>query len=184
MEVGRPKLGPQRHVGDGAVAEHAATRMAQACRATPELVSWPANMRHLCSAVAACPKAFSAAVPAMPTAISSEAGVVSTRSMPAAAMRAAVSPASVAATEVTTGSMPAITMAAAVPAATVTAAAMSAPAAAAGVCLKCEKRHDEKQHGEQVSAGPKRRPHSIARLGGPLHLGRPIRGVPPRTKSF
>ena len=77
-----------------------------------------------------------------------------------------------------------------VSAATVSAAAMPAsttmPAAsaAAGVCLECEKRHDEDQYRGHASASRQHQPHGAAGLDALHRCGRLGLGIPPRTKSF
>ena len=84
----------------------------------------PANMRRPeMHPAAACPEAYSAAVPAKSAAMSAKASEVSATTMPTAT--AAMSPAS---------TMP------------------TAPATA-GVCFECEKRHDDEQHRGNASAG-------------------------------
>jgi hypothetical protein len=86
----------------------------------------PANMRRPeMHPAAACPEAYSAAVPAKPATMSAKASEVSAATMPTAT--AAMSPAS---------TMPTAT----------------APATA-GVCFECEKRHDDEQHRGNASAG-------------------------------
>jgi hypothetical protein len=67
--------------------------------------------------------------------------------------------------------------------AAVSAATMPA-AAAAGVCIECEKRHDEEQHRGNASAGRQYRTHGAGGLGAPHRRGRLSLGIPPRTKSF
>jgi hypothetical protein len=85
----------------------------------------PANMRRLeMHPAAACPEAYSAAVPAKPATMSAKASEVSTTTMPTAT--AAMSPAA-------------------------TMSAATAPATA-GVCFKCEKRCDDEQHRGNASA--------------------------------
>jgi hypothetical protein len=121
----------------------------------------PANVRRpeMHPTAAACPEAYSAAVPAKATV---PAATVSTP-MPAKAR--AVS--------------------AAMPSATMSPAAMSpAATAAAGVCFECEKRHDEEQHRGHASAGRQHQLHGAAGLGAPRRRGRLSLGVSPRTKSF
>jgi hypothetical protein len=85
----------------------------------------PADMRCPEPTAAACPEAYSAAVPTKPAAMSAKASEVSATTMPTAT--AAVSPAA---------SMP----------------AASAPATA-GVCFECEKGRDDEQHRGNASAG-------------------------------
>jgi len=63
-------------------------------------------------------------------------------------------------------------------------AAAAMPAAAAGVCFECEKRHDEEQHRRNASPGRQHRTHDAAELGTPPRRGRLSSGIPPRTKSF
>src|SRR5262245_46422014 len=109
----------------------------------------PANVRRpeMHPTAAACPEAYSAAVPAKATV---PAATVSTP-MPAKAR--AVS--------------------AAMPSATMSPAAMSpAATAAAGVCFECEKRHDEEQHRGHASAGRQHQLHGAAGLGAPRRRGR------------
>ena len=74
---------------------------------------------------AACPEAYSAAVPAKAT-------------VPSATVSAGMS-----------------------------ATTMSATTAAAGVCFKCEKRHDDEQHRGGASAGRQHQLHGAAGLGAP-----------------
>src|SRR5262245_34375147 len=126
----------------------------------------PANVRRpeMHPTAAACPEAYSAAVPAKATV---PAATVSA-TMPAKAC--AVSPATVSA--------------AAMSATTMSAATMSATTAAAGVCFECEKRYDEEQHRGHASAGRQQQLHGAAGLGAPRHRGRLSLGVSPRTKSF
>jgi len=114
-----------------------------------------ADMRRPEPTAAACPEAYSAAVPAKPAAMSAKASEVSATAMPSAT--AAMSPAA----------SPAATM----PAAT-------APATA-GVCFECEKRHDDEQHRGNASAGSQ----GAAGLA-PHRRGRLSLGILPRTKSF
>ena len=125
----------------------------------------PANVRRpeMHATAAACSEAYSAAVPAKATV---PAATVSTP-MPAKAR--AVSAA-----------MPSATMsAAAMSATTMSATTMSAATAAAGVCFKCEKRHDDEQHRGNASAGSQ----GAAGLA-PHRRGRLSLGILPRTKSF
>jgi len=84
----------------------------------------PANMGRpeMHPTAAACPEAYSAAVPAKPAAMSAKACEVSAATVSAAAT---------------------------MPASTTT---MPAASAAAGVCLECEKRHDEDQYRGHASA--------------------------------
>ena len=85
----------------------------------------PANMRSPeMHPAAACPEAYSAAVPAKPAATSAKASEVSATAVPTAT--AAMSP-------------------------TATMSAATAPATA-GVCFECEKRHDDEQHRGNASA--------------------------------
>ena len=86
----------------------------------------PADMRCPEPTAAACPEAYSAAVPAKPAAMSAKASEVSATTMPTA----------------TAAMSPAATMAAATATATAT----------AGVCFECEKRHDDEQHRGNASA--------------------------------
>src|SRR5262249_36843348 len=89
----------------------------------------PANMRRpegMHPTAAACPEAYSAAVPAKAT--------VPSATMSAAAMSATT---------------------------------MSATTAAAGVCFKCEKRHDDEQHRGDASAGRQHQLHGASGLGAP-----------------
>src|SRR5262249_61889591 len=92
---------------------------------------------------AACPEAYSAAVPAKATVPSA---TVSTP-MPAKAR------------PVSSATMASATMSPA----TMSAAAMPPATAAAGICFECEQRHDEEQHGGQASAG--RHPHLYCEVG-------------------
>ena len=115
-----------------------------------------ADMRRPEPTAAACPEAYSAAVPAKPAAMSAKASEVSAPTMPTA----------------TAAMAPAATM----PAAT-------APATA-GVCFECEKRHDDEQHRGHASAGRQHQLHGAAGLGAPHRRGRLSLGVSPRTKSF
>jgi hypothetical protein len=114
----------------------------------------PANMRRtdmrrpeMHPTAAACPEAYSAAVPAKPAAMSAKACEVSATTMP-------------------------------------TATAAMSPAATAGVCFECEKRHDDEQHRGHASAGRQHQLHGAAGLGAPHRRGRLSLGVSPRTKSF
>ena len=117
----------------------------------------PANMRRPeMHPAAACPEAYSAAVPAKSAAMSAKASEVSATTMPTAT--AAMSPAP-------------------------TMSAATAPATA-GVCFECEKRHDEEQHRGQASAGRQHQPHGAVGLGAPHRCGRLSLGILPRTKSF
>ena len=117
----------------------------------------PANMRRPeMHPAAACPEAYSPAVPAKPAAMSAKASEVSATTMPTAT--AAMSPAA-------------------------TMAAATAPATA-GVCFECEKWHDDEQHRGNASAGRQHQLYSAAGLGAPHRRGRLSLGVSPRTKSF
>ena len=93
----------------------------------------PANMGRpeMLPTAAACPEAYSAAVPAKPATMSAEACEVSSTTMPTAT--AAMSSATAAMSPATT-----------------------APATA-GVCFECEKRHDDEQHRGNASAGRQHR---------------------------
>src|SRR5215813_10133502 len=75
------------------------------------------------ASAAACPEAYSAVVPAKPAAMSAKAREVSAAAVSAAAATMSAS----------TATMP-------------------AASAAAGVCLECEKRHDEEQYRGHASA--------------------------------
>src|SRR5262245_2502583 len=126
----------------------------------------PANVRRpeMHPTAAACPEAYSAAVPAKATV---PAATVSTP-MPAKAR-----------------AVPAAMPPAPRPPAALPPAAMSpAATAAAGVCFECEKRHDEEQHRGHASAGRQHQLHGAAGLGAPRRRGRLSLGVSPRTKSF
>ena len=79
-----------------------------------------------------------------------------------------------------TGSATMSAAAAMSPAATMPAA--TAPATA-GVCFECEKRHDDKQHRGNASAGRQHRLHDPAGLGA-SRRGRLSLAASPRTKSF
>ena len=116
----------------------------------------PANMRRPeMRPAAACPEAYSTAVPAKSAAMSAKASEVSATTMPTAT--AAMSPAA---------TMPAAT----------------APATA-GVCSECEKRHDDEQHSGNASAGRQHRLHGPAGLSA-SRRGRLSLAASPRTKSF
>jgi hypothetical protein len=111
--------------------------------------------------------------------------------MPAATMFATVPTATMFATMPAAAVMTAKAVAAAVSAAAVPAAVSAAtvsaptvPAATAGVCFECEKRHDEEQHRGNASTGRQHRPHGVAGLGARHPRGRLSLGIPPRTKSF
>src|SRR5262249_31213890 len=124
----------------------------------------PANVRcpEMHPTAAACPEAYSAAVPAKATV---PAATVSTP-MPSAAMSpAAMSPAAMS------------------PAA-MSPAAAALPAAAARVGLECEQRHDEEQYRRHASAGRQHQLHGAAGLGAPHRRGRLNLSISPRTKSF
>jgi hypothetical protein len=84
------------------------------------------------SAATACSEAYSAVVPPKPAAMSAKAREMSATTMPAAT----------AAVSATTAAMP--SSAAAMP--------TSAATATAGVCLECEKRHDDEQYRGEASA--------------------------------
>src|SRR5262249_51534008 len=93
----------------------------------------PANMRRpegMHPTAAACPEAYSAAVPAKAT-------------------------------------VPSATVSATMSAAAMSATTMPGTAAAAGVCFKCEKRHDDEQHRGDASAGRQHQLHGAAGLGSP-----------------
>src|SRR5262245_6693136 len=107
----------------------------------------PANMGRpeMLPTAAACPEAYSAAVPAKP-AMSAEACEVSSTTMPTAT----------AATSSPTAAM---------------SPATTAPATA-GVCFECEKRHDDEQHRGNASAGRQHQPYGAAGLGAPHRRGR------------
>jgi hypothetical protein len=121
----------------------------------------PANMRRpeMHPTAAACSEAYSAAVPAKAAAMSAKASEVSaTTTMPTA-----------------TTTMPTAT------------AAMSPAATApstAGVCLECEKRHDDKHHRGNANAGRQYQIHGAAGLGAPHRRSQLSLAIPPRTKSF
>jgi hypothetical protein len=91
----------------------------------------PTDMRRPEPTTAACPEAYSAAVPAKPAEMS--AAAVSAKAVAATVSAAAVSAKAVAAT--------------------VSTATVSAATAAAGVCFECDKRHDEEQNRGHASAG-------------------------------
>jgi len=116
----------------------------------------PANMGRpeMHPTAAACPEAYSAALPAKPATMSAEACEVSSTTMPTAT--AAMSSATAAMSPATT-----------------------APATA-GVCFECEKRHDDEQHRGNASASRQHQPYGAAGLGAPHRRGR----LSPRTKSF
>jgi hypothetical protein len=115
----------------------------------------PANMRSPeMHPAAACPEAYSAAVPAKPAATSAKASEVSATAVPTAT--AAMSP---------TATMPATT-------------------AAAGVCFQCEKRHNDKHHRGHASADRQHQLHGAAGLGAPHRRGQLGLAIVPRTKSF
>ena len=120
----------------------------------------PANMGRpeMHPTAAACPEAYSAAVPAKPATMSAEACEVSSTTMPTAT--AAMSSATAAMSPATT-----------------------APATA-GVCFECEKRHDDEQHRGNANAGRQHLPYGAAGLGAPHRRGQLGLGVSPRTKSF
>jgi hypothetical protein len=104
----------------------------------------PANVRRPeMHPAAACPEAYSAAVPAKPAAMSAKASEVSATTMPTAAMS---------------------------PAATMPAAATAAPATA-GVCFEGEKRHDDEQHRGNASAGSHGAAGLVPHRRGRLSLG-------------
>jgi hypothetical protein len=104
----------------------------------------PANMRRLeMHPAAACPEAYSAAVPAKPATMSAKASEVSTTTMPTAT--AAMSPAA-------------------------TMSAATAPATA-GVCFKCEKRCDDEQHRGNASASSQGAAGLTPQRRGRLSLG-------------
>jgi hypothetical protein len=146
-----PELRLQCDVGDGSVAEHPATRVAHACRGSPE----PVGRRG-----------------GEPVTRAAAVGLADMRfadmrfaDIRFADMRLAdVRPADVGPSDVRPADMRLADMrladmrladvrpAAAVTAATVSATTMPA-ATAAGVCFECEKRHDEEQHRGQASAG-------------------------------
>ena len=128
----------------------------------------PANMRRpegMHPTAAACPKAYSAVVPAKPAAMPAKACAVSTATMSTATMSAAAA--------MSAASMSPAT--ATVPAATAT---------PAGVCFECEKRYDDEHHRGHASASRQYQLHGAARLGAPHRRGRLSLGMSPRTKSF
>jgi hypothetical protein len=143
-----PELRLQRHVGNGAVAEHPVTQVAPAGEKMPA-----AAMSGKACAVSAATMPTASVFATMPT-----ASVFAT--MPTASVFATMPAASVFAT------MPAAAVSAAVPAATVSAAT------ALRVCFECEKRHDEEQHRGQASAGRQHQPHGAVGLGAPRCCGR------------
>jgi hypothetical protein len=123
----------------------------------------PANMRRpegMHPTAAACPEAYSAAVPAKAT-------------VPSATVSAK-------ACAVSAATMSATTMSAA----TMSAATMSATTAAAGVCFECEKRHDDEHHRGHASAGRQYQPHGAVGLGAPHCRGQLSLATSPRTKSL
>jgi hypothetical protein len=58
------------------------------------------------------------------------------------------------------------------------------PAATAGVCFECEKRHDDEHHRGHASADRQHQPHGAAGLDAPHRRGRLSLAIVPRTKSF
>jgi hypothetical protein len=115
----------------------------------------PATMRRPeMHPTAACPEAYSPAVPAKPAAVSAKASDVSATTMPTAPMSHAA------------------TMAAATASAT------------AGVGFECEKRHDDEQDRRNASAGREYRRHGAAGLDARHSRGRLSLVVSQRTKSF
>jgi hypothetical protein len=117
-----------------------------------------ADMRRPEPTAAACPEAYSAAVPAKPAEMAA----------------AAVAAKSVAATVST----------ATVSTATVSAATVSTATATAGVCFECDKRHDDEYHRGHASADRQHQLHGAAGLGAPHRRGRLSLAIFPRTKSF
>src|SRR5262245_47540584 len=154
-----PELRLQRHVGNGAIAEHPVTQMPAATVSGKACAVSAAPLSAAMSAKA-CPVPAATILCTMPAAT-----VFGT--MPAATVFGTV-PAAMFAT------MPA----AAMPAATVSAAT------ALRVCFECDKRHDEEQHRGHASAGRQHRPYGAAGLGAPHPRGRLSPGIPPRTKSL
>jgi hypothetical protein len=128
----------------------------------------PANMRRpeMHPTAAACPEAYSAAVP--PKAAATVSATVS-----------ATMPAKTCAVSSATMSAAAMSPAAMSPAAT-----MPAATAAAGVCIECEKRNDDEHHRGHARAGRQHQLHGAAGLGAPHRRGWLSLGVSPRTKSF
>ena len=117
----------------------------------------PANMRRpegTHPTAAACPEAYSAAVPAKPAAMSAKASEVSATTMPTAT--AAMCPA----------------------------ATMPAAPAPAGVCFEGEKRNDEEQHDGNAGASRKHQFHRTAELGARRLHRRMKLCITPRTKGF
>src|SRR5262249_47123356 len=106
----------------------------------------PANMGRpeMHPTAAACPEAYSAAVPAKPATMSAEACEVSSTTIP-------------------TPPRP--------PPPPATPPATTAPATA-GVCFECEKRHDDEQHRGNASASRQHQPYGAAGLGAPHRRGR------------
>jgi hypothetical protein len=151
-----PELRLQRHVGNGAIAEHPVTQMPAAtvsgkpCAVSAATVSAAMSDK-------ACPVPAATMFGTMPAA-------TMFGTMPAATMFATMAAATMAA--------------AAVPAATVSAAT------ALRVCFERDKRHDEEQHRGHASAGRQHRPYGAAGLGAPHPRGRLSLGIPPRTKSL
>jgi hypothetical protein len=162
-----PELRLQRHVGNGAIAEHLVTQMPAATVAGKACAVFTATVSAAVSGKACAVSAAAMSDKACPVPAATMFGT-----MPAATMFATVPAATM------FGTMPAATMAATVPAATVSAAT------ALRVCFECEKRHDEEQHRGQASADRQRQPHGAAGLGAPNRCGRLSPGILQRTKSF
>jgi hypothetical protein len=165
-----PELRLQRHVGNGAIAEHpvaqmpAATVSGKACGVFAAAVS-AAMSDKACTMPAAT---MFGTMPAT-TMFGTMPATTMFGTMPAATMF---------------GTMPAATMFGTMPAATAVAATTVSAATALRVCFECDKRHDEEQHRGHASAGRQHRPYGAAGLGAPHPRGRLSLGIPPRTKSL
>jgi hypothetical protein len=162
-----PELRLQRHVGNGAIAEHPVTQMpAATVSGKPCAVSAATVSAAMSDKACPVPAATMFGMPA-----------ATMFGMPAATMFGTMPAATM------FGTVPAATMFATMPAAPMAAATVSA-ATALRVCFECDKRHDEEQHRGHASAGRQHRPCGAAGLGAPHPRGRLSLGIPPRTKSL
>src|SRR5262249_49387717 len=121
----------------------------------------PADMHRPEPTAAASSEAYSAAVPAKPAAMSAKPAAMSAKACEVSAATASAAAPMSAST-----------------------APLPAASATAGVCLECEKRHDEDQYRGHASASRQHYLHGAAGLDAPCCRGWLSPGISPRTKSF
>jgi hypothetical protein len=205
VETRLPELRLQGDIG-------AATRIARACRGTPERVgrgagepvarAEPGTLQTVTSEWTSCNARSANARPADMRRMPRETAASDWMSgnMCAADVRPAnmrrpegMHPTAAASPEAYSAAVPAkpaamsptaMSPTAMSPAAMSPAATMPAATAAAGVCFECEKRHDDEHNRGHASARHQHQLHGAAGLGAPRRRGRLSLGVSPRTKSF